>query len=189
MHDVEQADLNLAREVGELVDGENAAVGAGQKSVVDGQLTRDVVTAAGRFDGIDVADHVGDGDIGCGEFLHVAVIAREPRDGGFIALFGDQVAAAAADGMVGVVANFAARNERELVVQQVGQHTDDPRFCLPAKTEQNEVVAGENGVNDLGNHRIFVADDSGEQFLPALKPADEVLAKLVFYAAFSDLLF
>src|ERR687884_320681 len=38
LHDVEEADLNLAREVWQLVDGEDAAVGARQQAVVDGQL-------------------------------------------------------------------------------------------------------------------------------------------------------
>src|SRR5271169_2802379 len=66
LHDVEQADLNLSGEVGEFVDGEDAAIGAGEQAVVDGELAREFVAAAGGFDGIDVADQVGDGYVGRG---------------------------------------------------------------------------------------------------------------------------
>ena len=38
LHDVEEADLNLAGEIGQFVDGEDAAIGAGQQAVVDGQF-------------------------------------------------------------------------------------------------------------------------------------------------------
>ena len=38
LHDVEQADLNLAGQVGQFVDGEDAAVGARQQAVVHGQF-------------------------------------------------------------------------------------------------------------------------------------------------------
>src|SRR5580704_505815 len=56
LHDVEQADLNFSGEVGKFVDGEDAAIGAGQQAVVDGELARQFVTAAGGLDGIDIAD-------------------------------------------------------------------------------------------------------------------------------------
>ncbi len=38
LHDVEEGDLDFAGEVRDFVDGENAAVGAGQKAVVHGEL-------------------------------------------------------------------------------------------------------------------------------------------------------
>ena len=75
LHDVEQAHLDLAGQVGQFVDGEDAAIGARQQAVVDGELVGDVLPAARRLDGVDVADHVGDGDVGRGELLHVAVVA------------------------------------------------------------------------------------------------------------------
>ena len=50
LHDVEEADLNLAGEIGQFVDGEDAAVGARQQSIVDGQFVGDVLSAAGRLD-------------------------------------------------------------------------------------------------------------------------------------------
>src|SRR5205807_1954850 len=95
LHDVEQANLNFAREVGEFVDGEDAAIGAGQQAVVDGELARQFVAAAGRFDGVDVADEVGDGDIGRGQFLHEAVVGSEIGDGSAVAKTRNFFAAAA----------------------------------------------------------------------------------------------
>jgi hypothetical protein len=45
LHDVEQAHLDLAGQVGQFVDGEDAAVGARQQAVVHGQLVADVLPA------------------------------------------------------------------------------------------------------------------------------------------------
>ena len=46
LHDVEQANLNFAGQVGQFIDGENAAVGARQQAVVDRQLVGNVLTRA-----------------------------------------------------------------------------------------------------------------------------------------------
>ena len=48
LHDVEQADLDLAGQIGQLIDGEDAAVGARQQAVVHGQLVGDVVARCAR---------------------------------------------------------------------------------------------------------------------------------------------
>ena len=40
LHDVEQADLNFSREIGQFVDREDAAIGAGQQAVMNCQLAR-----------------------------------------------------------------------------------------------------------------------------------------------------
>ena len=45
LHDVEQAHLDLAGQIGQFVDGEDAAVGARQQAVVNGQLVRDILAA------------------------------------------------------------------------------------------------------------------------------------------------
>jgi hypothetical protein len=66
LHDVEEADLNFSGEIRKFVDGEDAAIGAGQQAVVNGELARQFVAAAGGFDGVDVTDEVGDGDVGRG---------------------------------------------------------------------------------------------------------------------------
>ena len=48
LHDVEERDLDFAGEVGELVDGEDAAVGAGQQAVVHGEFGAEVLVASAR---------------------------------------------------------------------------------------------------------------------------------------------
>ena len=85
LHDVEERDLDFAGEVGELVDGEDAAIGAGKQAVVHGELGAEVLIAAGGFDGVDVADEVGYGDVGGGELFDEAVVGGEPGDGRFVA--------------------------------------------------------------------------------------------------------
>ena len=75
LHDVEERDLDFAGEVGQLVDGEDAAIGAGQQAVVHGELAGKVLAAARRFDGIEIADEVGNGHVGRGQLFNVAVVA------------------------------------------------------------------------------------------------------------------
>ncbi len=48
LHDVEERDLDLAGEVGQLVDGEDAAVGAGQEAVVHGELGAELLVRSAR---------------------------------------------------------------------------------------------------------------------------------------------
>ena len=93
LHDVEQADLNFAGEIRQFVDGEDAAVGARQQAVVHRELIADVLPAARGFDRVDIADHVGDGDIGRGQFFDVALFGSEIADGRVVAHFLDQLLA------------------------------------------------------------------------------------------------
>jgi hypothetical protein len=77
---VEQADLDALGEVGQLVDGEDAPVGAGHQAVVEGELVGQVA-ALGDLDGVDLADEIGDGGVGGGQLLAVALVAMDPVDG------------------------------------------------------------------------------------------------------------
>ena len=68
LHDVEQLPTwNFTGQIGQFIYGEDAAVGAGQQSVMDGEFAASLSAASG-FDGINVADHVGDGDVGVASF-------------------------------------------------------------------------------------------------------------------------
>src|SRR5437764_14103254 len=60
-HDVEQADLDPFREVGQLVDAEDSTVGAWQQPVMDGQLICEIA-AFGDLDGVHLADLIGEVD-------------------------------------------------------------------------------------------------------------------------------
>ena len=73
---VEQADLDALGEVGQLVDGEDAAVGARDEAVVERELVGEVA-ALGDLDRVDLADQVGDRRVGGGELL-----AEATRRGG-----------------------------------------------------------------------------------------------------------
>ena len=181
LHDVEQPDLDLAGQVRQLVDGEDAAVGARQQAVVHGQLVGDVLPAARGLDRIDVADHVGDGHVGRGQFLHVALLAAQPGDGRVVPGLLHQVAAAPANGLVRVVVDLAALDVRDCFVQQRRQHADQPRLGLPAQSQQDEVVARQNGVDHLRHHGLLVADDAGKQRLSALELADQVAPQLILH--------
>ena len=93
---VEQADLDALGEVGQLVDGEDAAVGARHEPVVQRQLVGEVA-ALGDLDRVDLADEVGDRRVGGGQLLAVAIVAVHPVDRGVVAVLGDEIAGVAAD--------------------------------------------------------------------------------------------
>ena len=76
---VEQTDLDALGEVGELVDREDAAVGARHEPVVDGELVGEVATL-GDLDRVDLADEVGDRRVGRRELLAEAAVAVHPLD-------------------------------------------------------------------------------------------------------------
>src|SRR4029434_4277919 len=61
LEDVEEADLDAPGQIGQLVEGEDAAVRARQQAVVHGQLAGQVVPAAGGAEGSDVAVDVAEG--------------------------------------------------------------------------------------------------------------------------------
>ena len=59
-------------------------------------------------DGIDVADHVGDGHVGRGQLLDVALVRSQPGDRRLVAALRDEVAAAPAERPQRVVVDLAA---------------------------------------------------------------------------------
>ena len=71
---VEEPDLNLGGQVGQLVDAEDAAIGARNQAEMHGHFAREIA-ALGVLDHVDLADQVGDGDVGRGELLVIAVVA------------------------------------------------------------------------------------------------------------------
>ena len=54
-------------------------------------------------------------------------------------------------------------------------------FAWPRFAQQNNVLARDNGVFDLRQNRILIADDPREKFLPGTDAPHEVLAKLVLH--------
>ncbi len=180
LHDVEEADLDALRQVRELVDAEDAAVGAWDQAVVDGELVRQVA-ALRHLDGVHLADEVGDGDVRSRQLLAVALVRREPGDLEAIALLGKTVAAALADGPERVVVDLAAGDDRHRVVQQVHQGADEPGLGLPSLAQEDDVLSGEEGVLQLGDHRLLIAHDAGEERPAPPDLLDEVAAHLLLH--------
>jgi hypothetical protein len=67
-------------EVGQLVDGDDAAVRPRDEAVCDG-LRIAKAAAVGDLDRVDVADQVGHAGVGGGQLLGVALGAVPPRHG------------------------------------------------------------------------------------------------------------
>ncbi len=180
LQDVEQPHLNLARQIGQLVDREDAAVRARQQAVVHRQLVGEVQARLRRLDRIDVADHVGDRDVGRRQLLDESRLARQPADRHPVAFLRDAGAARAADRRQRIVVDLAARHDRDLLVEQIDQTAKDPALRLTAETEQDEVVSRQDRVDELRDDGVVVADDAGEQRLARLQLPNEVVANFLF---------
>ena len=146
---VEQPDLDPLGEVGQLVDRDDAAVGARDQAVVEGQLVRQVA-ALGDLDRVDLADEVGDRDVRRGELLGVAPVARQPVDGGLVAVALHDGLGGRADRRVRVVVELAAADDRDPLVEQADQQAGHPGLRLAAFAEEHDVVAGQDRVLDRG---------------------------------------
>ena len=136
----------------------------GQQAVVDGQLVGEVA-ALRHLDRIHLADQVGDGDVGGGELLAVAPVARDPRDRRAVALLADALAARRADGRERIVVDLAAGQRGHLLVEQADQEPRHARLGLAALAQEDDVLAGQHGVLDLRHDGLLVADDAGEERL------------------------
>src|SRR5712664_3867055 len=121
LHDVEKADLNFSGEVGEFIDGENAAIGAREKPVVNGEFVGEVPASPRRADGIHITNNVSHGDVGSSEFFDETIFAGYPGDGSIVAFGGDFFAADAADWLERIVVDFAACHDRHLRIEQAGE--------------------------------------------------------------------
>ena len=93
---------------------------------------------------------------------------------------GDARAAVGAERRQRIVVDLAARHHRDRLVQQVGERAQDAALRLAAQAEQDEVVAGQDRVDDLRHDGLVVADDAGEQGFLLPQPGDEVFADFVF---------
>jgi hypothetical protein len=162
--DVEQADLDALGEVGQFVDGEDAAVDPRDEAVVEGQLVAEVA-AFGDLDRVDLADEVGDGGVGRGQLLAVALRAVGPVDRHGVAQLFEAVEGVARDGVVGVVVDFGAGHDGHPLVEQADQGPDDARLGLAAFAQEDEVVPGQDGVLQLGHDGLLEAEDAGHEGL------------------------
>ncbi len=171
---VEQADLDALGQVGQLVDGEDAPVGAGHQAVVQGQLVGQVA-ALGHLDGVDLADQVGDRRVGRGQLLAEAVVAVHPgRSGCRRPRSATRSRAWRDTGWYGIVEDLGAGHDGQPLVEQVGQRADHAGLGLAPLAQEDDVVAGQQGVLELGQHRVLVAQHPREQGGPTADATDGV---------------
>src|SRR6185437_5062540 len=154
-----------------------------QQTVVDRELVGKIAAALGCANGVDVADDVGNGYVRRGEFFDITAIAREPGDRYGLAFESSTFAAGAANGAVRIVVDFAAVDYGDFVVEKTDEFAQNTRFRLTAEAQQNKVMPRKNRVDDLRDHRIVIAANSGEEFIARAQFAQEILAKLVLHRA------
>ena len=179
LEDVEESHLNLAREIGQFVDGEDAAVRARQQPIVHGEFVGEIQTGLRGLDRIDVANHVRNRHVRRRELLDVAVVTRHPHDGQRVALGPDARTAGSTDRVQRVVVDFASGNDGDVLVEEIDETAKDATLRLSTESEQDEVVSRQNRVHQLGNNRVFVPDHAREQPLTSLQLAHEIVANLV----------
>ena len=143
------------------------------------EFAAEVVPSTGCFDGIDVADQIGDGDVRCRQFLHVAFVRGEIGNGGGISAFRNQLPAAAANRRVRIVVDLAARDVWHLGIKQGGHGAEHATFRLSAQSEQYEMVARKNGVDHLRYHRVVIAHDAGENGTVLAQSCHQIVAQFV----------
>ena len=175
---VEQPDLDLGGEVGQLVDAEDAPIGARDQAEVHGQLAREV-PPLGVLDHVDLADQVGDGHVGRGQLLVIALLAADPGDRRGVALLGHQVAGVLRDRVERVVVDLRAGDDRQVFVEQMDELAQHPRLGLAAQAQEQHVMPRQDGVLDLRDDGLFVAQDVGKERLARPELADQVAPHLV----------
>src|SRR5438094_1472848 len=189
LHDVEQTHLNFAGEIGQLIDGKNASIGARQQPVVHRQFAAEFMPAACSFNGIDIADQIRNRDIGSRQLFYVAILGSEISDGRAVAVLGDFLMAAAADGGIRVVMDLAGGDVRHLRGKQRCKGAKDPAFCLSTQAQQTEIVARENSVDDLRYDSVFIPHNSRKKRATLAQFADKIVAELILYTAGKETLF
>jgi hypothetical protein len=85
--------------------------------------------------------------------------------------------------------NLATVNVWRGFIQQTGQLPDETRFRLPAQAEEDEVVAGEDGIDHLRHHGVFVTQDAGKQRFTPLDFAHQIVSKFVFDGSIGEMRF
>ena len=130
---------------------------------------------------VNLADQIGDGDIGGGQLLAVAPVARQPDNRHIVAQFLDFVAAGFACRLKGIIVDLAAFYDGDDLVEQVDQAAGHARLGLAALAQKDDVLPGQDGIFNLGDDGIFVAYNTGEDFLPAPNVLNEIFAQLLFH--------
>ncbi len=175
---VEQADLDLRRQIGQLVDAEDSPVCPGNQSEMHRQLAREI-SPLRMLDHIDFADQVGDRNIRRGQLFVIAVVAPDPLDRRRVTLRNDHVAGMLGNRRERVVVYFRAGHHRNRIIQQSHQLAQHASLGLAPQPEKQDVVLGKDRILDLGYNRLVVTQDSGKKRLARRQPGDQIVPHLV----------
>src|ERR1700730_4729742 len=132
------------------------------------------------FNRIDIANYVGDSDVWSRKLLHKTCVSIEPLDMSHVAVALQCLPSEGGYWLKRIVVNFRTGNYRKAFIQQFGQLADYPAFRLAAQAEQNEVVSRQDGVDQLRDNGVVVANDPGKKFFPRAQFRDQVCTQLVF---------
>jgi len=149
---------------------------------VDRQLVGEV-PALRDLDRVDLADEIGDGDVGRRELLAVALIGREPDQLDGVTVVRDPVLAGGADRLERIVVDLASGDRGQHGVEQRDERARDTRLRLATLAEEDDVLAGEDRVLDLGHDGLLVADDPFEEGLLARERDHEIRTQLFLHGA------
>src|SRR6185503_616389 len=138
------------------------------------------MSALGGFNRIDVTDDVGDRHVRRGKFLYKARITTNPIDVGGVAVNCQGLPPIRRDRIKGIVVTFRAGDNRYFIVQKLRELANDPAFGLTSQAEQDNVVAGKNGVGELRDYSFIIANDAAEKFFAGAKLLDQIRAQFVF---------
>ena len=187
LHHVEHGHLNALGQVGQFVDGDDAAVRPRDQSVGDG-LGVTQAAAFGDLDRIDIADQVSDAGVGGGQFLGVTLAAVSPRHRQVVAEFGGPPDRLGRDWRIRMLAELGAGDHRCPLVEQPGQRAQQPGLALTAFAEQHDVVAGDQGAFQLRQHGVVEAEDAGPDGCGVVavgQTSQQVLGDLLFDPPFA----
>ena len=107
------------------------------------------------------------------------MIAADPLQRQRIAHLFGLLAAGTANRIVRIIVDLASFDDRYAFIQKTEQAANDSRFALAALTEENHMVAGENGILDLRYDGFVITDDARQDPFAAFHVAHEILAHFI----------
>src|SRR5262249_4465406 len=108
----------------------------------------------------DLPDQVGDRRVGRRELLAEPAVPVPPLDRSVLAPLGDEETGVLRHGRVRVVVDLAAGDRGRPLVEEADERPDDARLRLAPLAEEDHVVAGEQRVLELRQHRVVEPDDA-----------------------------
>ena len=118
----------------------DAAVAFGDDAEMDDLFVGEIKPQIGCLDRVDIPDEVGDAYVRRRQFFTITVAAMQPAYRRLIPAGGDQVTRKFRNRSERVVIDFASRHIRDIFIQQLHHLPGHPRFCLPAQTQEQDIV-------------------------------------------------